>query len=406
MLLLSAPHPVSAEITDRSNPSEDSVASHPSPEDRTSRYNKVAVFRRNGTAVAGYLTAITDDSLMVQTCDGVTAVGVDELSHVTLMRHSQAGSYGLFGAMVGVWVGYLAAYRANGNPTALFASDDDDNEWGEILAAVFFGGAGGALFALGGKAAMRDIEIVFTHNERRRDAALRRLRRLTGPAPPTSRRVHLNITAARMFTRISGPFEDRLKQAGFGEVYYSELLGPDAEQATDMNLLRKVELNLALNPSTQVGLATVWMGEPNVGAGSVYNEGSDPWELAQMYSAVGYFATARYVKSRRHSTGDGTSWFVGAGLGVVDFDYQLTVRKIDFQAGYPTTTRRLERTRLAGYLFAGVDIFLTPGHSFGFGADYVVAPSYHVPGLAEAGIGDQNVKVGNGSIGIRLGLHY
>jgi len=46
----------------------------------TTKYVKVALFRRDGTAVAGYMTAVTDDSLVVETYDDVTAVRPQDVS--------------------------------------------------------------------------------------------------------------------------------------------------------------------------------------------------------------------------------------------------------------------------------------------------------------------------------------
>ncbi len=370
------------------------------------RYRKMAAFFRNGTAVAGYVVSVSDDSLILQTDQGIVVIGLDSLSHVTIMHDKQAGRYGLFGIMAGIWAGYLAAYQANDNPTAFFASDDNDNSAREVLATVFFGGIGGSLFALVGKAAQQDITLVFTDHKRDRQLALNQLRRLTRPSSPTGPRVHLNVTAARVFTRVSKPFEDQIKRAGYQVGRYSNLMAPEAERATATNLLRKLELTITIRESLQVGLTTMWLGEPAVWGQNFFLEQTDQWELAQKFDAVGYFATARLMHGQPWQPDEGIGWFVGAGIGIVNVDYELVIRKLDYQSGNPTTIRRLEKTPLAGCLFAGCDIHLTKTHSFGFNAEYVVAPSYHVPGVPEAGIVDVDVKVGNGSIGIGLGLHF
>lgn len=79
---------------------------------------------------------------------------------------------------------------------------------------------------------------------------------------------------------------------------------------------------------------------------------------------------------------------------------------ISIQGGYVFTNVSRKYSGILTVFFTELNFYLNNSLSLGLLADYVFVPSMNAPGVPELNISEQRLRLGNGSIGINLSMHF
>ncbi len=357
---------------------------------------KVVIRLRDGTVAAGFLSDMAGDTVVLRSQRGETIVPVSDAVGVTVTPPSNRWSRVLFGAMGTAYVANLLAYRADGNPTAFYSEDTDDNAWGEIFANLIFAAGGSVLGVL--STVNREMRFVPAASDEEAAAALSFLRRLV---KRQSARPRLNFTVSTglVHTGTRDDAEEAFQNAQV-DIFAASgfILKTDPEVSSRFNMLRRVGLTYTAQAWLETGAAVVWIGEPLIWG---WKQG---WTIQESYEGYGVFAIGKVSLWRDPQ--DEFSIHAGGGLGAASLDYVFRSQTYDWdQREYLNVDHCIKETSPALLLLAEMRWYLGRHHSFHLGWDWVIGKSYDMGGNPDIGIGPRKIRLGNSSITLSLGLH-
>ena len=346
-----------------------------------SRDLKAIIYRQRADALAGYITDITRDTIILMSGSRREMIGLDEVSAINILPGRKKTPILSFCALSGLYLGNLAFYRAEQQPSSYYASDPDDNSLGELFANILFAGAGVGVGFLLSTGMEKELLVNFAGSDWKRQDNLQRLSVMLN-RNRRSRPVHLSVGGSWIFTR---------NTSIAGDTWIGE--------STKLNLFRRLQLTCSIKPNLQFGLALINQNEPT-------KRGSkDSWALRQSFSSTGYYFIGRFDLNKSASSQRTLKCFAGAGIGVVVVNFRHAAEKWDYQLGHLLYRRIVKKNPLSGYVFAGTDVFFMEALSLSFITDFAFARSYYADGIPEVGLDRQKVCVGNPSIGFSLGIH-
>jgi hypothetical protein len=367
------------------------------------RFNKTMVFRRNQNAMAGYLVDVESDTLILLSGGRQEKVPRQDLLKVVVDVEKNPETIGAYGMLFGVYLGNFIFFTAKKQPPAYFDSDDfRDSALGTLLANIAFATAGGLLGYLANATFEKEKAFDFTGPAPKQQAEWQRLHKFSR-REKSARKVHLSVQAAHVYTRVSSRYTTVLRDAGFtsgNQGFYFE--DGELEPASDFNLLRKLQLTVSLRPETEIGVAVAWLGEPTISAFKLNVD-----YLQQSLKATGYYVVGIYNPFRTRLQ-KRNIWHVGLGLGAANMEFKLRAR---YNVVAPTFSQvtvgyAITKTLVSGVIFTGLQLYPSNNLSLGLSADYVFMPTEQAAALPELRIPAQKLRLGNGSLGFAIGLHF
>ncbi len=210
------------------------------------------------------------------------------------------------------------------------------------------------------------------------------------------KKIHLTLQAGRVFPQISSRRLSLLQDRGF-YVHKDPSL---------FNLLRRIQMTYPLTPDLEVGLAHSWLSEPVLWAWR-YQEVPDlSVHLDESFSSNGYYLVGVYRPLSR-TLPNALSWDFGLGIGgartTIDTKSEI------FDTAYPNgreSEAKVTRTQFSVLAFTELKLNISKVLTFGFAADYFLASTISLEAIPEAELPVQTFRVGNGSLGFSLTLHF
>lgn len=366
-------------------------------------FNVVLIYLKDGSRLSGLLVGIEGDVLIVRIGGKDERIQSRNITKIIIKREKKLSRYVVSGMLLGIYVGNLALLRAKNQPT--FYMEDKGSELWLLMWNAIFAAAGGGLGILGSSALEKGEEVFdFTGNMDKRYREWERLHRFVIGDIPVQKKIHFRIQAGKVFPRVSNRYRDLLIDNDYYVSRYGWLDNQEWEEASDINLLRKVQLTYFLNNFIEVGVASVWLGEPSI-QGNKWGYGGE--HIWQKLAANGLYAVGAF-KPFSKGVPKGISWEFGAGAGAAIINFNLTARSTTW---YPTTTEEtfehsISKTLFSGIVFTELSFYLYDSLSLGLIADYTYIPEQEVPAVPLANLSAQRLRFGNSNIGISLGFHF
>lgn len=359
-------------------------------------FSHVLVYQKEGSPISGLLVDLESASLVLRIGGKDKKIPMERMAKVVIEKEKKSSWYGVYGMALGAYLGSLIMLRAEIQPTAYMRNLGDD--WmrtaGVLIAAV----AGGGLGYLARPLFEKDkIIFDFSSSDEKNQAEWSRLRRfLVGKAVPG--KVHFVIQVAKVFTGATNRNQDLLFDQGFSAYAYG---------TSDINLLRKLQLDISISPKIDAGVALFFLGEPWLGMEKY--TGSGTWNMQQTLTMTGYYAVGSY-KPLSGRLSDNLNLKIGMGIGAAQLHFSMNS---DYSWGfYPnyyssSSEKNISKLLLSGVFFAELNLQLGSHMSLGLGADYVVVPAKQgIPAFPDLGLPAQSVRFGNASVGLTLGLYF
>jgi len=374
------------------------------------RFNATVITLHTGETLVGALAAVNQEAIILVSRGAEIEIPWQNMRRIVIETERNHGQFLAFMFLV-PYVANLFYLRDKHQP--LFYANWRQKEKGEIFfaEALFFGlGTGlGFLTSLGSGEAEAVFEFFGNNEENRRN--WKRMRNFI-IRPDGQKKFHFSVQGGSVFDQIADQAKSVLQDGGYGTGY--TIWDYDYGEASDLNLMRKVQLTYSLNPHVEVGAAFMLLGEPTVfrskqesylayyPAGKYYYTNYRHFDVQQSLSATGYYAVGIY-KPFFDILPRGLSLNIGLGLGLVKTDFILKIRK-EWQSAIMDF--HMTRWQFSSLAFAELYVYLSQMFSLGLNADYVSMPSFEAAGSLEAGIPPQKLRGGNASIGLCLGFHF
>jgi hypothetical protein len=370
------------------------------PVTRNLLYNKIVVFRRDQNALAGFFVGVNGDTLLLLAQGRQEKVLRQELTRLTLEIEKEPTRLGLHGVLLGIYLGNHIFYTAENQPMAYVSSGYYEDElFGVLLVNVLFAGVGGSVGYLAGLSQSGEKVFDFTGSASEQQATWQRFNRQL-LEKKAARKVHLSVQAAHVYAQVSRRYRTAFEQAN---VVFDQYGFYRSENATRFNLLRKAQLTFSATGKLDFGIAVMGLGEPSL-QGYKTTPSFYYGYLQQSFKATGYYVVGAYqpfqtrVKKRKF-------FHIGIGIGRAEIDFKLKAQLYG-PFGFREVELGLAKTLFSSVIFAGVDLYLADDLSLGLSADHVFMPAQNLPALPELNIPTQELRLGNSSLGLTLGLHF
>ena len=359
--------------------------------DRNVLYNKVVVVRKGGSDVIfGLLAGLSNDSLILLTYQKRIAIPFNEIARVTIDSKTDDSSWGVYGILLGIYIGNFFAYRVE-NQSAYYLEKATGGA--HIFTSFLFAGVGGGLgYFFGSALNKREIVFDFIGDDENCKSQWRRLCDFVS-AKKSQKSINISIQSTQVHTRLS----EKNAVNSFSQ-YYPEM--------SSFNLLRSIQVTLSVDDHWQVGGMVLWCGEPQI---LDYNYLLTPTRsISENFDATGYYLLAKYSYSFA-DLDNILSLNCGIGIGGAHIEYSLTIRE---EGWNPTTgtyssivsSKEVNGARGSSVFFAGADVFLYSGLSIGVTIDYVYIAGESFPSIPELSLKEH--PMGNYSFGVSLGFHF
>jgi len=364
---------------------------------------RVIIFRPNQDAISGRLIKMGDDGLTVLTAQREERIPFDEVSRIVMTGESRSSKGALYGAVLGGYASALifgTARSGSGysSPTG-YVQQGFFSGLGMLLIltpSILAGGGIGYLIDPGsdGKEEMFD----FTGSEESRSAERKRLKNTMNNVEPV-RNFHVSLQGSQVNPSVIQQDQTNSMYGGNG---YSDV--------SSFTLLRKLQVTYSVLPYLEMGVASVWFGEPSQNKYiSDYNAQTTISTWAT--STVTLDAVGRYVvgvfKPFYGSLDRQYDIALGGGVGLASISYKRETQVNTFSTFAPTTSKfEISETMLSGFVYGQASMELTEGLSIGLFFDYVIAPSREATPDPQFQKGMQTLNFGNSSYGFTLGLDF
>jgi len=209
-------------------------------------------------------------------------------------------------------------------------------------------------------------------------------------------KLRFTFQAGRVFPQISNRRLSLLQDRGF-YVYKDPSL---------FNLLRRIQITYPLTQDLEVGLAHGWLSEPMLRAWRYQEVPYSSVSLQESFSSNGYYLVGVYRPLSR-TLPNALSWDIGLGIGGAKTTIDTKAEIFDT----PYSNRReaetkVSRTQFSALAFTELKLNISKFLTFGLAADYFLASTVRLEAIPEAELPAQTFRVGNGSIGFSLALHF
>lgn len=418
---------------------------------------RATVIMRNGEGHAGYIWGVDDDSLTLlriamtdvelapseekrkprrkrQAVPEPVFVHVADTVFVRLARRDirrvvaqetrktwRGFTYGSLSLLYTILSGFALNTK---QPGAYLKAGGGMSKWpgaSLLIAPIPVVGVGGGIGAIADQG--RNDAKVFFFTEEGNTQEWERFRHFLagGDAP----RWRVSIASSMVVEKMGRQFEQYTTDAAFTLTreqpgrFPTDIFGAGHKLSnpSDVNVFRRVQLQYALTPHTDIGASVVWLGEPIFFARKEYRGKDYPFSVAredivaQRIAGRGYYAMGMY--NVRPSFLGGLTAALGAGVGLAFMEFQteshIIVAAQDGEKGesvshYSATSTK---TLASGVVVAELSGHLYPSLSLGITADYAFAPvAVELLAVPEVSFPVQRFTPGNASIGLTVGVHF
>jgi len=367
-------------------------------------FNRVSVYRKEGGPIFGLLVGVDSESLIVRLGKNDERVHYRNLAKVTIETEKNRGRSVFYSMLVGTYLGNLIFFRAKNQPAAYMKKFKDSGTRPLLYEVMIAAGSGSLGRLVSSSFEKGEMAFDFTGSEEKQQAEWEKLQRfVTGAILP--RKINLSAQAGYIFTQVSARYSNLLKSNGYDVSGYGYYEYGYHEPASNFNLLRKLQFTYSFKPHIEFGAALLWLGEPSIiGTRWAYNPSV---EVTQETDTKGYYAIG-IRRLFRKKLGERINWNIGLGMGAAKLNLNLKAATYNYYVWPYTqiTEHKISKNFFSWMAFTELNFYLQDALSFGFIADYVFLPSQHIPGIPDADIPAQNLRMSTGSVGFTLGLHF
>jgi hypothetical protein len=378
-------------------------------------FSNVVIKLKEEKLISGLLTGMSSSALILRTGGRDESIDFKNISRVSIGRDPEHGQGMLYGILLGIYGGNLLFHGAKDQP-AVFLRGNIENSW--LLQLAFF--AAGAGMGYAAEAALEKDSISFDlkGSDIDRQAEWDRLRRiLSGSMNIEPRKFHVSVYGGKVFLNIANRYSNIFKKTGcnvneyeYSYYNYHHPVYDYAQIASSLNLVRRLQFTVSLNPRLETGVAVMFLGEPSV-SGEKYsnNYNNESWAGVKLTSTA-YYACGLY-QPLRGLLPSRLQWRIGMGLGAAKVNFNLKTSN-----GYSIplnpywvdekTEFGISRWFLSGVVFTEITVPLSSFFSLGLAADYAWIPSQQAPGYPNPQIPAQKLRLGNASLGAAFSFHF
>jgi len=380
-------------------------------------FNYVVIVSKNSGVLAGTLVGVENDSVVLLRKGQEEKIVWQDIEKITIERENRKKQNILMTMLGGAYLGHFLIYRDKTQPPFYLKDYSHESAWWYLWnEAIIFSASTGLAFLMGWLSGKTEKTFEFAGGEKadlRKWEALRKF--ILGA--DGAKKIHLSVQGSWVFPEITDRYRALFKDEGYNVWRRTEYYGLayDEWSASELNLLRKIQLTYSIRPSLEVGAALCFLGEPSlygqkVISAQVYNPIWNYWyttsqtlNVEQSFSSTGYFLVGLYKPFLR-TLPRIFSWNVGLGLGASRTKLKTAISS--YQYGYSPSGFEISKTQFCSFLFTELRLNLSNSLSFGVTADYMFAPSLQAPVLPDVGVPAQKLQVKNGSIGFTMGFHF
>jgi hypothetical protein len=340
-------------------------------------YQFARVLLTNGTAREGWFLGNQRDSVVIQIGRISERFSRKDLLRVVIDAKPDRSTTAFVGMFAGIYAGN-AFFLTDENQPFLFLGDEYESGWQVLVYNALFVFVGGGIGYL--VASVQSDELTFDFTGADEEIAARWAELCETDTPEQGKaKVHITFQASW----VSGPLPHA--NSGYG-----------IEPPPPLNMLRKLQLTYTVTDFADIGLALMWLGQPQF---SSYNFSSS-YSLSSAnlngrgYYAVGVFKPLWKLKWRA------VQWDVGIGAGRASVDFTATQSL--YYTGPSTLMVEKRKETFSAFTFTEFKWFIAQNFSIGLTADFVYIPE-NVPQLQ--GINFQSSQLGTTSVGFVFGIH-
>ena len=371
----------------------------------TDSARRIMVQGLDGGVTIGQLVGISGETLIVLAKGREQYFPIRSLLHVTIGSERNTGSV-LPGLVLGAYIGNMLFLRAENQPGAYLQKMRYQDEYliVTILNSGFMAAGGMLTSVINARWAARKHVFDLSRRGVERQKELDRLREFATEGGLTHR-WRLSTYGAKVLTSIAGQYRLLKENAGYTlEPYGGEFDDVYIEPASDINLLRDIQVTYSLTKNVSAGFAYSLLGEPSSSFNKFFENGDAV--IKQSLNVPAYHVLINYTVVSKIAPKIDMTLGVGLGAAAVDFSLQGLSRRYV----YPNSVRvelagGAKATKPSGRLTFELKLPVADRYTVGLAADYVYVVPINVPGMPEFDLPAQTIRPGNISLGIRLGLN-
>jgi hypothetical protein len=366
-------------------------------------FNRVLIYCKDGSRLSGLLVGVEGDALIMRVGTTDERIQRNDFEKIIIQKNKKKGPYAISGMLLAIYATNMAFLRAENQPT--FFMDDIESDSGYLFGNALYAALGGTLGILASSTFEKGEKVFkFTGNMESRNREWERLRRFVIGDTYPSKKVHFKFQAGKIFTRVSDNYMNLLRDHDY-QVWGSGWMdGESWEEASAINLLRKVQITYSLSTLLDVGIASSWLGEPSF-QGNKWGdyESSYAW---QKLSATGLYVVGVF-KPLHNVMPKSISWEFGIGAGAANVNYSLNALSTTWDPYTEITDEySLSKTLFSGITFTELSLYLYDSISLGLIADYAYIAEQKALAIPAAGFPAQKLRFGNSSTGFSVGFHF
>jgi hypothetical protein len=312
-----------------------------------------------------------------------------EMWRLTIERRAEPGKATFAGLLLGVYAGNLAFLRGEDQPFAFVRAHNSNSPYLDILVDAGFAVVGAGIGTLIGSSTQGDESFDFAASEEVNQREWDRLRDYVSDDESEHRfTVHISFQGAWVDTYLPNSDDN----------YYSS--GGSVSGASNLNIMRKMQLALTITPLVDGGLAVMWLGQPLSNWYSYSSSGSSNGSVrmtGQGYYALGILKPLHSLVLRN------LQWDIGGGIGVASVEYNCHRYSFVYAGGEQASDVTIKKTLFSTLVYTEAKVFLSDYLSLGITGDYVFIPK-KIPSIDEVKV--ESRGMGTASIGFTLGLHF
>jgi hypothetical protein len=366
-------------------------------------FNRILIYLKEGGRLSGLLVGIEGNTLIVRIGTKDERIQLDSLGKIIIQKDKKKGFYALSGMLLGIYAANMAFHRARNQAAFFMENIESDSSY--LLMNALYAAAGGGLGILISSTFEKGEKVFeFTGDVEKRNREWEQLRRFVIEGNYAPKKTHIKVQAGKVFTRVSDRYRNLLIDNDYSVWGGGWMDNESWEEAKDINLMRKVQLTYSPNTFLELGIASVWIGEPSFEGNKWGNyESSYVW---QKHSATGIYAVGIFKPFHRVMP-EIISWELGIGAGAAIVNYSLKSLTTTYNPLAEIADEySISKTLFSGIAFTELSLYLYDSMSLGLIADYTYVPEQHAPAMSVAGLPAQKLRFGNSCIGFSLGFHF
>jgi len=363
---------------------------------------RIIVFSQDQAPLTGYLAGIKSDTLIIQSSGQTRKVPRSELIKVIIFKNEVDHTALNLGMIMGFYIGNLAMFNAEDQPTAYLISESNSNFESPLILLFNLGfiGLGGFLGHSFYPKLTNEVVLDFTDNEQEDVEIWKRIEKMFY-ADPDIYRIHFSVYSSHMYDLATAQHISFYRK--YTGIYINEEYRYP-EPASKFNLLRRIQITMNLEPDLEIGPIIAFLGEPSFeGYGSIGTNGDyTSFNLQQDLHTIGYYFGLIYYPFQSFQNKNKINWNVGLSIGAADLKYALETFTYSAGSYVPEERRRISISKHTFSALISSELYFTKTGTVALGlqADFAFIPQQRIGGVPEIGLPSKKLTFSNGGIGI------